>query len=154
MKSRYLVLLLAAVALPSAVRAQSSSPEVISDPAMIRSCLCRQQSVAALSQQLEQQKHDYETRRAALTTLNERVASERQHLDPNNPAQVDAFKQLLDQQSDAELSFADETTPAYAAVVKRHNEAAVDYNRECASKDYNGAVLAQVQAQSYSCPKP
>ncbi|HXP31628.1 MAG TPA: hypothetical protein VN832_11095 [Stellaceae bacterium] len=155
MKINYLIVFICALpGLAGGAQAQQAGQDVITDPAAIRVCLCRQETVAALSDRLQEQRRAYEERRAALAALDAQVQAQRKQLDPTQPSQLEAFKHLLDQRDEAELSFADEATPTYAAAVDRHNAEAAAYNRECAGKIYDQSALAAAQAQSFACPKP
>ena len=155
MKIKHLVVALCALpGIAGGALAQPSGQDIIADPAAIRVCICRQEMVAALSDRLQEQRRAYEERRTALAALDAQVEAQRKQLDPTQPNQVEAFKRLLDQQDDAQLSFADEATPTYAAAVERHNAEVAAYNRDCAGKTYEQQALAAAQAQGFACPKP
>jgi hypothetical protein len=126
---------------------------VVHSPDEVRSCLCKEQSVASLNAQVQAQSKAYEEKRQAFEALDRQVRTSRPQVNVNNPSDVDAFKRLLERRDEASDSLAGAATSDYAAAVQRYNAAVSDYNNSCAGKAFDQDVLAQ-QKQSLSCPKP
>jgi hypothetical protein len=140
-------LLLPAMAGPA--RAQ----QVLSSPEAIRSCLCQEQSVTALANEVLQQNRVYEEKRKALESLDNEVRARRAQINVANQSEVDAFKQLLDRRDQAGAEFAGPVTRNYSDMVARYNGAVASFNDACAGKAYDSDVLAQVRA-NLACPRP
>jgi len=140
------VLTLAAAASPAAA-------QIVRSPDEIRACLCKEQSVAALNQNVQNEARAYEDKRRAFETLDKQVQSSRATVNVNNSADVDAFKRLLDQRDTAADSLAGPATKSYAEAVQRYNQAVTDYNGSCAGKSFDADAMAE-QKRTLSCPRP
>lgn len=141
-----MVCLLLASAVP-----QARAFELLHDPDAIRACLCLDQAVTTLSDELNQEDKSYDEQRKALAALESRADAARQQIDPANQAQRAALGQLLDERDAAVQRFAMETTPHHNAIVARYNDAAEAFNRTCGDKTYDWSVLQRVQS-ALSCP--
>jgi hypothetical protein len=137
---------LLAVAGTAAARAQMSS-----DPAQITACLCEQQGLAALSSDMSAKTQALAAVRQHLAELDAQLSSARSTLDVNNPDQEARYKALLDQRDAAYrqslgpvVSDADQSTARYNAHVAQ-------YNSQCASRQFDSVVMAQIQAHLV-CP--
>jgi hypothetical protein len=143
--------LAAALTLTAAVG--TAEAQVVRSPDEIRSCLCQEQSVAALNGEVQAQSHAYETQRQSFEALDKAVQSGRPQVNVNNPADVDAFKRLLEKRDAAADALAGPTTKNYADAVQRYNQAVADYNGACAGKSFDPDALAAVK-KGLACPKP
>lgn len=143
----------AAVLLAPWAIAPASAQQVLHAPDQIRACLCEHQSVATLSDAVQQQSRIYDQRRQALQALDKEVTTRRPQVNVSNQSDVDAFKHLLDQRDAAADNFAGEVTQSYAEAVRRYNQAVATFNANCSGKAYDPQVLPQVQS-NLSCPKP
>jgi hypothetical protein len=143
----------AAALLVPALLTTAQAQVVLHSPAEIGSCLCLQQSVAALDAQVAQRRQAHEQSRQELEALEAEVRAQRSQIDVNNFDQIQAFKHLLDQRDKAASNFAGDATASYADAVGRYNEAVNRFNATCAGKAYDEAVLAQVRT-GLSCPAP
>lgn len=130
-----------------------ASAQVISDPAAIRACLCDEVQMTALADAMHQQQRSYDDQRLALQQLDETVRTRRAQIDVYNPAEIDAFKQLLSQRDQAQDDFAGAATQNYAEAVNRYNQSVAAYNASCASHSYDSTQLSQAR-QNLDCPKP
>jgi hypothetical protein len=102
---------------------------------------------------------DVATRRLALessqrnqSSLANQVETRRAQLNVYDNAELDGFKQLLQQRDDAIAATA-AATDRYDAAATRYNEAVAGYNASCAGRTYDENVLRQVQA-TLACPRP
>jgi hypothetical protein len=139
-------LLLAAMAAPAPAQ------QVLSAPEAIRSCLCQEQSVTALANEVLQQNRAYEEKRKELEGLDNEVRARRAQINVGNQSEVDTFKQLLDRRDQAGAEFAGPVTRTYSDMVARYNAAVASFNQACAGKSYASDVLTQVRS-NLTCPR-
>jgi hypothetical protein len=139
---------LTAIAGPAA-RAQA--PAVISSPQEVAACLCLEQSVSSLANEVLARNRIYDEKRQALEQLEQQVSDMRQRINVNDIAQVDAFRNLLDRRNAAQTEFANQVTPEYAALVERYNRTVSQFNTQCGTRAYDPSVLASVRT-TLSCP--
>jgi hypothetical protein len=93
----------------------------------------------------------YEQQRQAFEALDEAVQTGRPQVNVNNPADVAAFKRLLEKRDDAAATFAGPAGKSYAEAVQRYNQALSDYiNSACAGKAFDPDQLAAAK-QTLSC---
>jgi hypothetical protein len=133
--------------------ASPTAAQIVRSPDEIRGCLCKEQMVATLNQNVQGEARSYEDKRRAFETLDKQVQSSRAAVNVNNPGDVDAFKRLLDQRDAAADSLAGPATKSYADAVQRYNQAVSDYNGSCAGKSFDADAMAE-QKRTLSCPKP
>ena len=125
---------------------------VLHSPRDIAACLCQDQTVGNLRDEMELQKQIYETSKSEYDAL--AAEAERQHaeLNINDSDAITAYRQLLERRDVAEANFKLEAAPTYAAVVARYNQAVQSYNASCAGKAYDPDALAVAQNGLY-CPR-
>jgi hypothetical protein len=133
--------------------AGAAEAQVVRAPDEIRACLCKEQTVATLNGEVQAQSHAYEEKRQAFEALDKQVQTSRPRVNVNNPADVEAFKRLLERRDDAADVLAGAATQSYAAAVQRYNAAVAEYNGACAGKAFDQDQLAE-QKRTLSCPKP
>src|SRR5216683_3339681 len=85
-------------------------------------------------------------------TAHEQVRTTRPLVNVANPADVDAFKRLLERRDHAADALASDATKSYSEAVARYNEAVAAYNGNCAGKAYDPDQLAELR-RTLSCPK-
>ncbi len=139
--------------LASATAAAAAAQEVVRSPEQIEACLCKEQAVSTLAGKVSEQNRLYEEKRKALDALDKEVQTRRTEINASNPAEVDAFKHLLDERDHAAESFAGEVTRNYSEMVTRYNEAVAAYNASCAGKAYDPDQLDDIRS-NLSCPQP
>ena len=130
----------------------AEAQQVLTDPAAIRGCLCERQTMTALHDQVGAQRQNYEASRQALAAIDNRLKTQRAHINVYNDEPIDAYKQLLAQRDKA-TSAVDAATHAYDAAVSRYNPVISDYNEHCAGKSFDAAALKTAEA-TLACPKP
>jgi septal ring factor EnvC (AmiA/AmiB activator) len=136
--------------LAAAATREVGAAEIMHTPEAIRACLCLDQAVTALSDELYQETETHEEQRKALAALEARADAARQRADPADMAQREALGRLLDEREAAVRRFAAETTPHFNTVTESYNRAADAFNRTCGGKAYDWSVLPDVQS-SLSC---
>lgn len=135
------------------VAAGIAQAQVVRAPDEIRACLCKERAVAALNGEVQAQSRAYDTQRQDVDTLDRSVETGRPQVNVNDPADVDAFKSLLERRDAAADALAGPVTRSYAEAVQRYNQAVADYNAACAGKAFDPDQLTAAK-QALSCPKP
>jgi hypothetical protein len=131
----------------------ATAQEVVRAPDQIRSCLCQERAVSALNAEVQAQSRAYDDKRQAFQALDRQVQATRPTVNVAKPADVDAFKRLLDQRDRAADDLAGNATRTYSDAVARYNHAVAAYNGSCAGKSYDADQLAEMR-RTLSCPKP
>jgi hypothetical protein len=126
--------------------------QVISDPNAIRSCLCEQQYVMGLQDGVNARRQVLDSSQRNQTTLVNQVATRRAEINVYDNAELDAFKQLL-QQRDESIAATATATQTYDDAANRYNQGVAAYNSSCAGRSYDQTVLHDVQA-TLACPRP
>lgn len=143
----------AAALLAVSVSGSVAWAQVVHSPDEIRACLCKEQTVATLNGEVQAQSRAYDEKRRGFDALDKQVQTSRPQVNVNSPADVDAFKRLLQRRDDAADELAGSATKSYAAAVQRYNQAVSDYNGSCAGKAFDQDQLAELK-RTLSCPKP
>lgn len=131
--------------------AATARAQMSSDPAEITTCLCMQQGVAALSSDMSAKTQALAAVRQHLAGLDAQLAQARPNVDVNNPDLVGRYKALLQQRDAAyQQSLGPVVTDADQATA-RYNSHVAQYNAQCASRQFNADMMAQIQAH-LSCP--
>jgi uncharacterized protein YukE len=136
-----------------AAAASPTAAQIVRSPDEIRACLCKEQLVSTLNQNVQGEARAYEDKRRAFEALDKQVQSSRAAVNVNNSADVDAFKRLLDQRDASADALAGPATKSYADTVQRYNQAVSDYNGSCAGKSFDADAMAE-QKRTLSCPRP
>ncbi|HEY3917013.1 MAG TPA: hypothetical protein VGL83_04435 [Stellaceae bacterium] len=126
--------------------------QVVSDPSAIRSCLCEQQFVSVLEDNVTNRRQALESSQRSQAALTNQVATRRAQINVYDNAEIDAFKALL-QQRDAAQATTATASQSYDDAATRYNQAIDGYNARCAGRSYDETVLHQVQA-TLACPRP
>lgn len=133
------------------IGASTARAQMSSDPAEITTCLCMQQGVATLSSDMSAKTQALAAVRQHLAGLDAQLAQARPNVDVNNPDSVARYKALLQQRDAAyQQSLGPVVTDAEQATA-RYNSHVAQYNAQCASRQFNADVMAQIQAH-LSCP--
>jgi len=124
---------------------------MISSPQDVATCLCLERSVSTLSNEVLARNRIYEEKKGELGRLETELANQRSRMNVNDPAQVDAFRGLLDRRNAIQAEFAAQVTPEYSALVDNYNRQVGEFNARCSGRAYDGAVVASVRP-TLSCP--
>lgn len=130
-----------------------AAAQLVRNPDEVRACLCKEQAVAALDDQVKAERNTYDERRQSFEALDKQVQASRAQVNVNNPGDVDAFKRLLEQRDTAADALAGPVTKDYADIVKRYNDAVADYNSSCAGKSFDQDQLNEMK-RTLACPRP
>ncbi len=132
--------------------AATARAQMSSDPAVITTCLCMQQGVAALSSDMSAKTQALAAVRQHLAGLDAQLAQSRPNVDVNNPDSVARYKALLVQRDAAyQQSLGPVVTDADQATA-RYNSHVAQYNAQCANHQFNADVMAQIQAHLSCTP--
>ncbi|HEV8016483.1 MAG TPA: hypothetical protein VGP48_13175 [Stellaceae bacterium] len=126
--------------------------QVVSDPTVIRSCLCEQQFVTALQDNVGARRQTLEASQRSQASLVNQVETRRAQINVYDNNELDAFKKLLQQRDNASAATA-AATDSYDDAANRYNQAVAGYNAHCAGRSYDENVLHQAQA-TLACPRP
>jgi hypothetical protein len=153
---RRLIAITAGLALTALVPAANA--QVVSSPETVRACLCLEQMVPTLNAEAQRQRRAYEESQQTFETLDKQVQTSRAAVNVNNPADVDAFKRLLERRDEAAGVLEGPATRSYAEAVQRYNQAVAEYNNNCAGRTFDPTMFGPQQIEeikrTLSCPKP
>jgi hypothetical protein len=129
-----------------------AAAQLVSDPNVIRSCLCEQQFVLDLQDGVATKRAALESSQRNQSSLASQVDTRRAQINVYNSAELDAFKKLLEQR-DASIAATANATTTYDDAAERYNQAVAGYNAHCAGQNYDDSVLRQVKATPLACPR-
>jgi hypothetical protein len=127
-------------------RAQMSS-----DPEQITACLCMQLGVATLSSDMSAKTQALAAVRQHLADLDAQLAQSRPNVQVNDPDSVARYKALLQQRDAAYQQSLGPVVADADQATARYNSHVSQYNAQCASHQFDSAMMAQIQAH-LSCP--
>ena len=130
-----------------------ASAQLVTDANTIRACLCQQQFVMGLQDEVATRRAALESSQRNQASLANQVDTRRAQINVYNNTELDGFKQLLEQR-DASIAATASATQTYDDAAERYNRAVAGYNGSCAGQSYDQAVLRQVQAAPLACPRP
>lgn len=130
----------------------AAAQSVLTSPADIAACLCRDQSVNSLKAELARQQAAYDSAQKEFQQLNTELETQKSQVNVNDSGSIDAYRQLLKRRDAAGAHLTNEASPAYGAAVDRYNQAVQGYMNQCGGKSYDAAALATAR-QSLSCPQ-
>ena len=140
-------------AIAMAVGATASEAQIVlRSPREIAACLCQDQTVSNLRDEVELQKQVYDTSKSEYDALVAEAEAQRDRVNINDSDAIAAYRQLLERRDIAEANFKLEAAPTYAAVVARYNQAVQSYNANCSGKGYDPDALEIAQKDLY-CPR-
>ena len=141
-----------ALALLCCFGARPTTAQIVNDPNTIRSCLCDQQLVLGLQNDVGGKRQALESSQRNQASLANQVDTRRAQINVYNHAELEAFKQLLEQR-DAAIAATADATRTYDDAAEGYNRAVAGYNASCAGRSYDEAVLRQVQAAPLACTR-
>lgn len=128
------------------VQAQMSS-----DPAQITACLCQQQGIAALSADMSAKTGALAAARRHVADLDAQLLQARQHINVNDTNSEEQYKALLARRDQAYKASIGPVVGDADQATARYNAQVGQYNSECASRQFNADMMAQIGAH-LSCP--
>lgn len=123
------------------------------EAAAIHACLCMEQSMASLSQEMTAKNEALDAVRRELADLDAQLRQEYPKVEVNNPQSEERYKALLHRR---DAAYQRSLGPVYsqaATATARYNVLVRQYNERCAHRPFDSALMAQMRA-SLSCPAP
>jgi len=123
---------------------------VVTSPDFIARCLCARQRVESLHLQSEEAQHRFDEAQKRLNALNQQMSQSRDQIDPNDEIELEAFRQLVEQNERLNAHLFNELLPRTQAIVKRYNGEVQRYNEQCAGQSFDPGAL-QRATDTLSC---
>ena len=131
----------------------AAAQNVVTDPGTIAHCLCARHDTAVLKDRVREAQLEFDQDKAAVDTLDQQIAQTRVSVDVSIRGQVDALKALNVQREQLYAQVYNVDLPALQAAIRNYDNAAGPYATYCAGRNFDAAVMAQVQ-RHLSCPVP
>lgn len=131
--------------------AEATRAQVLNTPQDISYCLCLERGLATGQSELTVRRNAYE---ALARTIREREAAldrRRSTIDVNNQAEVDGFKQQLEELDAMKARENQVTLPDYQTAASSYNERVMLYTDRCATHTFDSGVTERVRA-TLACP--
>ena len=129
----------------------TAQAQMSSDPAEITTCLCMQQGVATLSGDMSAKTNALASARQHVADLDAQLAQARPNVQVNDPESVQRYKALLLQRDAAYRQSLGPVVANADQATARYNNLVGQYNARCAAHQFNGDMMASIQAH-LSCP--
>lgn len=120
--------LLVIISLAPAVHAQSLSVDAVRD------CLCREQALAGLREEVAEKRAAYDAAHDRLQFLQRDIDTSRATMNPNDTIQVQLLAEQIQQRDRLRTSIQQNEYPALQGPISRLNAAVAEYNQLCASR--------------------
>ena len=134
-----------------AVMGPAQAQGVITDPGAISGCLCDQQAVSALMGRVNEAQRVYDTDRAGVDALDQRIEQAKAHVDVDVAGQVDAVKTMNLQREQLYARTYDVDFPALQAAIADYNRVAERFTGRCAGRGLDPFGVERVRP-TLSCP--
>jgi hypothetical protein len=141
--------LLAALDGPAA--AQSASQALTVD--QIRACMCEEQTIGRLRQDLATSQAAYDDRNAQIQRLSQKIQMLQATMDPNDTSAQDQLGELIDLRARVEQQLYEQELPRLQKSTRALNGEVADYNGKCVGRPIYETDQAAAN-KDFSCPKP
>ena len=145
-------LILGAMAVAALTAPAASQQRMLNSPQEIARCLCQEQAINTLRQQMDAGKASVEREKAEIDQMDRDLAQQKTRVDPNNATSVEVFKTLLDQRDAKWDHLKNVTEASYLEVNDRYNTAVLGFQASCGGTLYNVEALA-IAKSNLVCPK-
>lgn len=135
------------------VIAAPAAAQVLTNPQDVTRCLCADNAVKMLGEEVAARKRIYDDTEQQLRSLDLDLERRRQSMNVNDAAQVEAFRERFDQRNDLAARLGGDITADYSAAVERYNRAVAQYNNGCVGRILDSGVVAAVKP-TLACPVP
>lgn len=129
--------------------AQAQQP-ALTDPAAIAACLCLERTMADRQREMTLRQGIYERVKADVDRLGRDIETKRPKVNVDLPADVTAFRELLDEQDAAQDTLMRSALPDFQGAVAAYNETVATFNRSCVA-GYHPTILESVR-KTLTCP--
>lgn len=128
-----------------AARAQALSVEAVRD------CLCREQQVKGLREEVAAKRAAYDAAHGRLEALQRDIDNSRRTMDPNDNIQVQLLAEQIQQRDMLRSSIQQNEYPALQGPLSRLNAAVAEYNQLCADRPMRKIDVEAAQS-GLQCP--
>jgi hypothetical protein len=146
--SRYAAVL--GLVILAVLAAGGAKAQIPNEPAEINACLCLEQAAAALLSEKDAKAQALSAADKQLADLDAQLASEKPQVNVNNPESVSRYKALLERRDGAYRQISPAQSVS-AQATARYNASVDEYNRRCAGRPFNSALVADIRAR-LNCP--
>ncbi len=130
--------------------AQSSTAALTVD--QIRACMCEEQTIADLRQNLAQSQAKYDQSNAHIQKLTQQIQQLQTTMDPNDTMAQDQLRELIDLRARVEQDMYEQDLPRLQKATRDLNNEVADYNNRCAAHTIYELDQAAA-AKNLVCPK-
>lgn len=122
-----------ALAISSRALAQDASSNLFLSPEDTRECICLEDQVNGMREELDASKQASEGVAAEFARLDTLVEQARDSIDVNDEAEVDSFRRLFNRREELRQQLSVASRP-YDQLIGRYNRIAMTYNSQCANR--------------------
>lgn len=145
-------LIAAAAAVAALAGPAASQQRVLTSPQEIARCLCQEQAINMLRQQMDTGKAAVDREKAEIDAMDRDIAQQKPKVNPANETSVEVFKTLLDQRDAKWDRLKAVTEMSYLEANDRYNTAVLGFQASCGGTMYNLEALA-IAKSNLVCPK-
>lgn len=145
-------LIFAATAVAALAGPAASQQRVLTSPQEIGRCLCQEQAVNTLRQQMDAGKAAVDREKAEIDAMDRDLTQQKARVNPANDTSVEVFKTLLDQRDAKWDHLKTVTEMSYLEANDRYNTAVLGFQASCGGTMYNLEALA-IAKSNLVCPK-
>lgn len=131
--------------LASAAQAQSMSLDEV------RYCLCQEQAIKGLRQDLAEKRSAYDGAKARLSAMQIEINTMRSTMDPNDSLKVQLLAEQIGRRDQASRSIQAAEYPALQSATGRLNAAVAQYNQNCANRSMRKLDI-ETASSNLQCP--
>lgn len=135
-------LIFAVAAIAASTGPAASQQRVLNSPQEIARCLCQEQAIDTLRQQMDAGKAAVDREKAEIDAMDREIAQQKARVNPNNETSVEVFKTLLDQRDAKWDRLKMVTEMSYLEANDHYNTAVVGFQASCGGTLYNLEALA------------
>lgn len=117
----------------------------------VRDCLCREQALAGLREEVEAKRASYDSAEARLEALQRDIDNTRRSMDPNDSIQVQLMVEQIQRRDLLRTQIQQNEYPALQGPLSRLNAAVNEYNQLCAGRPMRNIDVQAAQA-NLQCP--
>jgi hypothetical protein len=125
---------------------------VLTSPQEVARCLCQEQAIGTLRQQMDAGKAAVDREKAEIDAMDRDLAQQKTRVDPNNATSVEVFKTLLDQRDAKWDTLKNVTEVSYLEANDRYNTAVLGFQASCGGTMYEMKAL-EIAKSNLVCPK-
>jgi len=145
-------LIFSAAAIAALASPASSQQRTLTSPQEIARCLCQEQAIDTLRQQMDAGKASVDREKAEIDAMDRDISQQKTRVDPNNETSIEVFKTLLDQRDAKWDNLKNVIEVSYLEANDRYNTAVLGFQASCGGTMYEMNALA-IAKRNLVCPK-